>query len=382
MNDSRRKSTNALGIWWWNVDRTIFGCVAFLMVLGAVAVFASGPWVARRIGADQFHFIERQALFLMISMVLVIVFSLLNEVTIKAVAIYGFAGSIVLMLLALAFGPETNGAKRWIALGGFSLQPSEFVKPFLFVLSAALLSARYEQGRAKGFINALALFMLTIGILAMQPDMGMTVTVISVMMAQFFMAGLPLYFFFALLVIAMIGMYAAYELLPHFEKRINIFLSPEKGDTYQVDKSLEAFQNGGFFGVGPGEGVVKKVLPDSHTDFVFAVLGEEFGAITCMLVIALFAFIVIKVLYKVSQEKDWFTMLALTGIVTEIGVHAVINIGVSLHLLPTKGMTLPFISYGGSSSMGFAIAVGMLLALTRKKHGYIGRYGNERYGFA
>jgi cell division protein FtsW len=271
---------------------------------------------------------------------------------------------IAMALLAYTFigGVEIKGARRWVNLPGLSLQPSEFVKPTFAVLAAWLFAER------KNWV-AVALFGIVVTMLVKQPDLGMAVVVSAVFVAQFFLAGLRLGWVALMASGGIAGLVGAYALLPHVKSRIDRFLDPSSGDSYQIDRSIEAFGNGGIWGTGPGEGRVKEWLPDAHADFVFAVAGEELGLILCLVIVAIFAFIVLRGLARMVQEQNLWIVLAATGLYVQFGLQAIINMASSLHLMPTKGMTLPFISYGGSSMLAIALGLGMALALTRRRFG-------------
>ena len=366
----RRTNTTALGRWWWTVDRFTLIAVVTLVCIGIVMITAASPSVATRIGLDQFYFVKRQVFFLLISCGLMFGISLLDELQVRRLAVIGFACSIGLMLLLPLFGYEVKGATRWIYIGGLSIQPSEFMKPCFAVVLAWIFS---EGLRLPGFPSyriAMVLYGFVALLLLIQPDIGMTITATVVFMAQFFLAGLPFFWVLLMAVSAVAGIVGAYFCFSHVQKRIDSFLDPSSGDNYQVEKSLEAIQNGGLFGRGPGEGQVKLYLPDSHTDFIFSVAGEEFGVIVCLVIIALFGFIVLRGFSRVWRRRDMFVMLAVVGLLTQFGIQAVINMGVAVNLLPAKGMTLPFMSYGGSSLMATALGMGMVLALTRLRYGY------------
>jgi cell division protein FtsW len=268
-------------------------------------------------------------------------------------------------------GVDIKGARRWISILGFSLQPSEFVKPALAVLCAWMLAENQLNPVFPGKALALMLYGLTLCLLILQPDMGMAVLVSVVFFCQFFLAGLPLLWVALGVLTGAVGSISAYFFLPHVTQRVDRFLKAEGGDKYtdqyQITQSLDAFVNGGVFGQGPGEGTVKKHLPDAHADFIFAVAGEEFGLILCLIIVGLFAFIVLRNVGKVIQENDFFIVLAVSGLIIEFGLQAIINMSSTLSLIPTKGMTLPFISYGGSSMMALALTMGMVLALTRRR---------------
>jgi cell division protein FtsW len=289
--------------------------------------------------------------------------------TIRRIAIIGFGLSLALLALTFFVGMEIKGARRWINLPGLSLQPSEFVKPTFAVVTAWLFSEQKLRRGFPGNVICTVLFLAIIIMLIKQPDIGMAAVVTAVWFAQFFMAGLRLYWVIAGALAGIAGLVCAYTYLPHVRVRVDHFLDPSAGDSYQVDRSIEAFSNGGLWGRGPGEGTVKDVLPDAHADFVFAVAGEEFGVVVCLAIVALFAFIVLRGFSRMSQEGSLFVLLAATGLLVQFGLQAAINMASSLHLIPTKGMTLPFLSYGGSSLLALGLGMGMMLALTRRRLG-------------
>jgi cell division protein FtsW len=286
---------------------------------------------------------------------------------VRRLAIIGFAASLLLLLLTLVVGPEVKGATRWLYVAGISVQPSEFLKPFFVVVCAWLFAEQRRQEGIPGDLIALALLGLVLGCLVLQPDFGMAAVVSAVFAAQIFVAGLPLAWIGALFAAAAGGAVAAYLYVPHVTSRVDRFLDPASGDSYQIDTALRAFADGGFFGRGPGEGVVKRVLPDAHTDFIFAVAGEEYGIVVCLLLIALFAFVVLRGFGRLVRQESLFALLGAGGLLIQFGLQALINMGVNLNLLPTKGMTLPFVSYGGSSLLALALGMGMVLALTRRQ---------------
>jgi cell division protein FtsW len=274
--------------------------------------------------------------------------------------------TLVMMVVVLYVGVEVKGARRWVTLMGISVQPSEFMKPAFVIVCAWLFAEGARQPDIPGNLLAMILLGLALTLLVAQPDLGQTMLLVATWGVMFFMAGLSWVWIFALGASAIGGLGAAYSVFPHVARRIDRFMTGE-GDTFQVDTAREALMRGGWFGQGPGEGVIKRVLPDSHTDFVFAVAGEEFGLILCFVVLALFAFVVLKGLRDSLREHDDFSRYAIAGLVIQFGLQSIINMGVNLQLLPAKGMTLPFISYGGSSLIAEAIAMGMVLALTRRR---------------
>jgi len=281
--------------------------------------------------------------------------------------------SLVLLAMTLLFAGEIKGSARWLHVAGVSLQPSELAKPTFAVTLAWLLSARDGDGtfpirRPETWI-AVALWLVLVGLLLRQPDLGQAFVISAIFGVELFLAGLPLQWMGLLGLAGGLGLIGAYFALPHVSARIDGFLDPAGAGQYQVERSIEAFMNGGLLGRGPGEGTVKALLPDSHSDFIFAVAGEEFGLIVCLMIVGLFAFIVLRGFSRLLHEESLFALLACTGLLVQFGLQALINMASALHLMPTKGMTLPFISYGGSSLIAVAFGMGMVLALTRRRIG-------------
>ncbi|MTH97930.1 putative lipid II flippase FtsW [Roseibium sp. RKSG952] len=353
--------------WLWTVDHYLLAAFVLLMVGGVVLSFAASPPVAERIGVDTFFFVKRQAVFLIPAIAIMLAGSLMTPRLVRRVALVIFVVSVLLMMATLFVGFEAKGARRWIYIAGFSLQPSEFLKPAFVVLIAFLLSESGRRREVPGAILAVLLFAICAALLIAQPDFGQTLLLGAVWAGLFFLNGLSWFLIAGLGVVGVAGLFSAYLFLPHVTNRVNRFLDPGSGDTYQVDTAMESFLSGGWFGRGPGEGTVKRILPDSHTDFIFAVVGEEFGVVVCLIVVAVFAFIVIRGLNHASKDQDAFSRLATAGLVVVFGLQATINLSVNLNLIPPKGMTLPFISYGGSSLLSSAMTAGALLALTRKR---------------
>jgi cell division protein FtsW len=369
MNAFARNDTSILGRWWWTVDLWTLAALGILMFLGAILVLAASPAVATRIGLDSFYLVRHHFAMLPLAAAIVFAVSLMSPRSIRRVATVGFLVALGLTAMTLALGTEIKGATRWLSIGGFSLQPSEFLKPTFAVVTAWMFAAQHGRRRLPGNAIAILLFLVVVALLLRQPDLGMTVVVTATWFAQFFLAGLSLFWVATFGLAGAGGLVAAYFAFPHVASRVDGFLHPQAGDTYQIDRSLEAFMNGGLFGRGPGEGTVKLQLPDAHSDMVLAVAGEEFGVIACLLITALFAFVVLRSIARLMQENSQFVQLAGTGVLVEFGLQALINMASSLHLMPTKGMTLPFISYGGSSVLALALGMGMLLALSRKRVG-------------
>ncbi|RUV67380.1 MAG: putative lipid II flippase FtsW [Mesorhizobium sp.] len=361
-----RLDKSPVATWWWTVDRWFLAAFLSLMGLGIVLSFAASPAVAQRIGLDSFHFATRQIIFTIPALGVMLAVSFLESRQIRRMALAMLCVMLVLMVAVLYIGVEVKGARRWVSLAGMSIQPSEFLKPAFVVICAWLFAEHKRQPDIPGNLFAMLLLALVISLLVAQPDFGQTMLVLGTWGVMFFMAGLPWLWIIALGAAGIGGVFAAYTVFPHVAGRIDRFMTGE-GDTFQVDMGRDALINGGWFGVGPGEGTVKRVIPDSHADFVFSVAGEEFGLIMCFFIMTIFAFIVLRGLSTALKEQDDFTRYAVGGLVTVFGLQSVINMAVNLQLMPAKGMTLPFISYGGSSQIAIAISMGMVLALTRKR---------------
>jgi cell division protein FtsW len=301
--------------------------------------------------------------------------SLLTPLHIRRLASFVYLTGVLMLIATLLYGIEIKGAKRWLMLAGMSLQASEFIKPAFAVLAAWMLAEKYKDPEFPGLSVSMVLLVILMLLLLLQPDLGMTLVLISTWIGQLFVAGMPLIWMGILAGLGIVCLCGAYFLFPHVAKRMDQFFDPSAGDPkqdlYQVTQSLKAFTQGGLFGRGPGEGIVKKNVPDAHADFVFAVAGEEFGLFLCLFIVALFAFVVIRSLMRAMQDSSLFVMMAASGLVIQFGLQAFVNMASALHLIPTKGMTMPFVSYGGSSLIALAIAMGMLLGLTRKRHGVV-----------
>ncbi len=365
-----RADNSMLGRWWWTVDRWTLGAVGMLIGFGYIMMLAASPAVAERIGSSRDIFILKQVFFLAAAGSAVVAVSLLSPRSIRRLAIIGCIIALALTAATMIIGVEIKGARRWISLPGLSIQPSEFLKPCFTIVAAWLISEARRTPRFPGRVLAVGIFLMIALLLKSQPDVGMLVVITAVFFAQLYVAGLNV----IMVGIGMVGFggagVAAYLFFPHVQKRVENFLHPGNGigGDYQPRTSLEAFGNGGLLGRGPGEGRVKDVLPDAHADFVFAVAGEEFGMLICLIIVGVFAFIVLRGMLRLLQEQDMFIVLSCTGLVTGIGLQAFVNMASSLQLIPTKGMTLPLISYGGSSALAVALGMGMLLALTRRRH--------------
>ncbi|MDA8050922.1 MAG: putative peptidoglycan glycosyltransferase FtsW [Rhodospirillales bacterium] len=363
-----RSDNSLLGRWWWSVDRWTLTAITTLLGFGYVMVLSASPSVAVRIGDPRDLLIVKQIIFLAGAGIEVIVVSLLPPKSVRRLALAGGLAALLLTAFTLVHGVEIKGARRWIYILGISLQPSEFLKVCFIVVNAWLLSEQRNRPGFPGTAIALALFTIIILLLKAQPDVGMMALISAIFLAQLFVNGLNLAWVTLGGVLFCAGGAGAYLVFQHVRARVHDFLHPNAAGAYQVHVALEAFGNGGLLGTGPGEGRIKDILPDAHADFVFAVVGEEFGLIVCLLVVGIFAFIVLRGLLRLLAERDFFTVLAAGGLLMSFGLEAFINMATALSLIPAKGMTLPFISYGGSSMLAIGLETGMLLALTRRRH--------------
>ncbi len=361
-----RADQSMLSRWWWTVDRWLIVALLALVSVGLLLTFAASPAVAERLGLSSFHFAQRQFVFLVSSVGVMFLLSLVHKKTARRLATLMFPVFLGLLYATLFFGPEIKGATRWLQFGSFTLQPSEFLKPAFVVITGWMLSEQLKSPAFPGRKIALATFAVVLLGLLLQPDFGQMALVSIVFAAQLVAGGLPLVWVTALGGLGIGALVLGYFQVPHIQGRIDAFLNPESADTYPIDTALNAFRSGGLFGLGPGEGTVKKILPDAHTDFIFAVAGEEFGALACLGILLLFTVIVVRGLAHLLEEEDQFVVLAAGGLIILFGLQALTNIGVNLAIIPAKGMTLPFISYGGSSALAMAITMGMVLALTRR----------------
>jgi len=364
-----RSDRSVLGRWWWTVDRWVLFTLVAIMGFGILLIQASTPAIAVKHGWSNFYFVNRHLAMLLPAVAVLFGLSLLSPKKIRILAAVMLAIFLPLLIATPFIGTEIKGAVRWIrVLGFFSIQASEFVKPLFAVTAAWLFTRQCERRGFPALSVNICLYLTILVFLLMQPDIGMAFLLSAIWFGQFFLAGLPVAIVGITGAAGVVGMFVTYYTFPHFAMRVDKFLS-RTGDTYQVDRALNAFANGGLFGTGPGEGTVKMSIPDAHADFVFAVAGEELGLLWCLLIVALFAFIVLRGLRRLNHENSLFIVLAVSGLLVEFGLQAIINLASTMRLIPAKGMTLPFISYGGSSLFALAIGMGMLLALTRKRFG-------------
>ncbi|RLK08533.1 putative lipid II flippase FtsW [Ruegeria conchae] len=354
--------------WWRTIDRWTMSCVLILFVIGLLLGLASSPPLAGRNGFDPFHYVERQALFGGLALVAMLLTSMMSPTLVRRLAILGFLVSFVALAFLPIFGTDFGkGAVRWYSLGFASLQPSEFLKPGFVVVAAWLLAASQEINGPPGRLWSFALCMAIVAMLVMQPDFGQACLILFGWGVMYFVVGAPMLLLVGMAGAVVLGGMFAYSNSEHFARRIDGFLNQELDPTTQLGYATNAIREGGLFGVGVGEGQVKWSLPDAHTDFIIAVAAEEYGLILVLIIIALYSLIVVRSLLRLMRERDMFIRLAGTGLACMFGVQAMINMGVAVRLLPAKGMTLPFVSYGGSSLIAGGIAVGMLLAFTRTR---------------
>lgn len=366
-----RQSRHPLVRWWWEMDRASVVLLLIIMAIGAVAVSTASPAVAKTYQVGPYYFAVRHILYLGIALAVMMLMTVLKPGGVKRVGTVLFLLSFAGTLLTFVIGVEVKGARRWLDIAGQSVQPTEFMKSGMIIVTAMLLSERERIGRLNGYVISIAM-MAVVGLpVLLQPNFGMFLAMSSVWFAQVFMAGLPLLWLLPLFGFGLLSVMGAYTMLPHVRDRLERFLNPENNDTYQVDQAYEAIASGHIWGRGAGEGVVKHTLPDAHTDFIFAVIVEEFGIVVGLLLMLVFMALVWRGFSRLLRQDDRFTLLAGGGFLTLIALHVGINIGVALHVLPTTGMTLPFISYGGSSTIAMALTMGFLLALLRKRRNVV-----------
>ncbi|MBJ7412089.1 MAG: putative lipid II flippase FtsW [Phenylobacterium sp.] len=365
-----RSDRSPLGVWWWTVDRWMLGVVGILIGIGVLMSFAASPAAAARMNiGDPFHFAVRQCVFAAASAVVLISVSMLDVKGVRRASFFIWLFAIAVMIALPFIGHNAKGATRWLEFGGFTFQPSEYMKPALIILVAWMFAEGQKGQGVPGVSVAFGLYAVSVGLLLIQPDVGQTVLITVAFGAAFWMAGVPMSWVMLLGATAIAGLSSTYFLFPHVASRVDRFLSPDKADTHQVDRAAEAIAAGGAFGRGPGEGVMKRHVPDLHTDFIYSVGAEEYGLVLSLLLISLFAFVVVRGLYRAMKLSDPFEQVAAAGLFVLVGQQAIINVAVNLNLIPTKGMTLPFISYGGSSMLAMGLTMGLALALTRRRPG-------------
>jgi cell division protein FtsW len=369
-------------MWWWTTDHWLLGATAALIALGVLLQFGTSPAAAQRMGINApFHFAIRQCVFGAAATAVLLAVSMLSPRGVRRAAFFIYLSAIAVMVALPFIGHQTKGATRWLEISGFTLQPSEFMKPALIVLVAWMFAEGQKGQGVPGVSIAFGLYVLAVGLLLLEPDVGQTVLITIAFGAAFWMAGVPMSWIMVLGGLAVAGLSSTYFLFDHVASRVDRFFSPEGADTHQVDRAAEAIAAGGLFGRGPGEGIMKRHVPDMHTDFAYSAAAEEYGLWLSLIIVTLFVILVVRGLYKAMKLSEPFEQVAAAGLFVLVGMQAFINVAVNLHLIPTKGMTLPFISYGGSSMLATGLTLGMALALTRRRPGaYASTEGLARAG--
>ncbi|MHA1558314.1 MAG: FtsW/RodA/SpoVE family cell cycle protein [Alphaproteobacteria bacterium] len=375
MTNLLKREQSSLGYWWWTIDRWILGATLVIIFLGILLSFAASPSVAERLHLDTFFFVKRHITMAFIGVLLLIFFSFMSPIQIRRFSFVFSIVGCVLLIVTLAYGLEIKGAKRWLYIKGFSLQISEFVKSTFIIFTAWMLAEKHRDSLFPGALFSFFLLSTFVFLLLLQPDLGMAFIVVSTWVGQLFIAGISFVWIVFFIVIGFLSAFGAYIFFPHVNQRINIFFKPKEADPlddlYQITQSLDAFSQGGLLGKGPGEGIIKYSVPDAHADFIFAVAGEEFGFLFCFFIICLFLFVVVRSLLKITNFQSIFIVISSMGLIIMFAQQALINMASALYLIPTKGMTMPFVSYGGSSLLSMSMSIGMLLSFTRKRHGII-----------
>ena len=362
-----RAERSVLVDWWFTVDRVLLASILAIVGTGLLLSLAASPSIAIKRGLPVFYFVERHFVFAFASVVLLLAVSLLSQSSVRRLSLMVLIAAFVLMGVVVISGAEINGARRWLHLGSYSLQPSEFAKPAFVVLSAWLIAESERRPDMPAMLLATALYLTFAALLLMQPDVGQMLLVSLVWCALLLLSGRPLGLLVAMAAALGGVLLAAYKSLGYVRLRVDRFWHPSVGDTFQTDRALQSFIEGGFFGKGPGEGTIKTVLPDAHTDFIFAVIAEEYGVLACLVIVGLFGLVLVRVFSRHVDRANTFAPLAAAGLVLLVALQAIINMAVNVGLIPAKGITLPFMSSGGSSMLAVALTMGMLLAVTRRR---------------
>jgi cell division protein FtsW len=369
-----RERKTVVAEWWWTIDRELLAALMLLLAIGMVLSFAASPPVAERLGLGSWHFIIRHALFLIRhalflipSLGVMFLTSMLTPRGARISALVVLVISVILLWATLKVGVEVKGARRWVSAFGQTIQPSEFAKPAFAIIGAWLFSEAMEKRGVWARSIGTAIAFVIVGGLLLQPDIGQTALVLATWASLLFLSGVSWLLIIVLGAGAVGGLFGAYAFFPHFAKRIDAFLNPEDGNTYQIDKALNSLLEGGWFGRGPGESVAKRFIPDAHADYVFSAAAGEFGILFCLVLVSVIAFIVIRAMMGAQRQSSLFSRLAASTLAIQFGLQSAINLAVNLNLIPPKGMTLPFVSYGGTSMIAIAYGVGLMLALTRKR---------------
>lgn len=363
-----RADRSRLAEWWFTVDHVLLAAILAIVGAGLILSLAASPAVAIKKGFESYYFVERHIIFSLIGLILMFIVSLLSPPAIRRLALILLVIALGLLVAVHVTGQEINGARRWLSIAGHSFQPSEIAKPAFAVIAAWLFAEARNRPDMPAFPLAVAMLLVFATLIILQPDVGQTLLITAVWVTLYFASGRPMAGAAVIAVLAVAGAIAAYFTFSHVQARVDRwFLNPMPGDRSQMDRAIQSFTEGGFFGRGPGEGTIKTVLPDAHTDFSFAVVAEEYGVLACLGLLSLFAFVVLRSMLQAAREPDSATRLAVIALALLFGLQALINMGVNVGLLPAKGMTLPFISAGGSSTLAVSVTLGMLLALTRRR---------------
>ncbi|MCF6326421.1 MAG: putative lipid II flippase FtsW [Devosiaceae bacterium] len=363
---SRAKKT-PIAEWWWTIDKELLTALALLLTIGMILSFAASPPVAERLDLSPWHFVIRHAFFATAALFVLVGVSFLNVRQAKISSLILLFGSIFLLIVAWRFGVEIKGSRRWVKILGQSVQPSEFVKPAFAVIAAWLFAQKMKHPDMPARSIAAGLMVLIVTLLMLQPDFGQTVLLVATWASLLFLTGISWWITLGLLGLAAGGALAAYIIMPNVARRIDGFLNPESVDTYQIDRALQSLLEGGWFGRGPGEAIVRRYVPDAHADFVFSAAAGEFGILFAMVLVALIAFITLRSLFLAQRQSSLFVRLAISALAIQFGLQAGINLTVNLNMAPATGMTLPFVSYGGTSMLATAFSVGLILAMARRK---------------
>ena len=368
-----RNDKSILSRWWWSIDHWNLIQILILAAIGSIMILAAGSAVAVRNNLPELHFFIHHIYYLIISMFAMIISSFLSNKGIIRISIIGFMISILLLFLVMIFGPDIKGASRWLIIGNVSMQPSEFIKPFFVVITAYLISQQFNETKFLPKLItrlhiSLLLLITILFFLFKQPDLGMSVIIILIWSGQIFLAGISLRWFLLLFSLLGCGILFGYNIFPHVKRRIDCFLNSPCEGMEQITNSFTAYESGGLLGNGPGDGIIKNKISDAHTDFIFPVIAEEFGAIFCIIILLLTCSIVIRGLIRVYDKNDLFSLLTVGGLLILFGIQVLLNVSVTLGIVPTTGITFPFISYGGSSLLSISISMGIVLALTKKNY--------------
>ena len=376
-----RNDKSVLSRWWWTIDHWNLIQMLILATIGSIMILAAGSSVAIRNNLPELHFFTHHISYLFLSISAMLFTTFLSIKGIIRLSIMGFILCLILLFLVMIIGPDIKGASRWLIIGGFSVQPSEFIKPFFVIVTAYLIANKYKTIKYfPKFITSLhfsliLLFSILLFLLE-QPDLGMSVIIILIWSGQLFLAGISLRWFFLLFSLLGAGITLGYYIFPHVKRRIDCFLNSPCESSDQINNSFLAYESGGFLGNGPGGGIIKNKISDAHTDFIFPVIAEEFGAIFCIIILLLSCSILIRGLIRVYVKNNLFSLLAVGGLLILFGIQVLLNVSVTLGIVPTTGITFPFISYGGSSLLSISISMGIVLALTKKDYS---RHKYERY---